>query len=142
MATSVVALFGFRRSAKEGVLVSITVDGEHINAQRAKFISNPARRSTHEGGMGESWWLANLSLDDGSVIQLETKVGVRGRGQDSERTQSHIYVVDSESPVQEVSVRKVGFHNYPLLKGHLRTISAQSLQDQTDNMIEGHLDED
>lgn len=134
---TIVALFGYRKSFKEGVLVSIEVDEESLSgsSEKAKYISNPAKRGF------ESWWIVSLELSKGSVVKLDTKVGVRGKGQDSERTTCQWFTVDPEYPIKEIRVPRVGFKNYPLLKGRLKTISSKSLQDETEQMIEGLLNE-
>ena len=132
-----VCLFGWKKNAKEGVLVEVYVDGHQLSSGEdgIELVSNPAHRRW------EMWWAANLEVPEGTVITLSTKVGVRGVGRDSDRTTSHRYVVRQDYPVREVQVRKVGFRGFPLLKGPVEIVLAQSLQDFTDKKIEAMLDE-
>lgn len=132
----VFALYGFKKSFKEGYIVRITVDEKELsaNTEGAEYVSNPAHRGR------ESWWAVSLDLEEGQVIRLETKVGARGKGQDSDRTTEQWFTVNPDYPVIEIRVPKVGFKRYPLLKGKLQTISAKTLQEEKDALIENLLD--
>lgn len=132
----VFALYGFKKSFKEGYIVRVTVDEKELsaNTEGAEYVSNPAHRGR------ESWWAVSLDLEEGQVIRLETKVGARGKGQDSDRTTEQWFTVNPDYPVIEIRVPKVGFKRYPLLKGKLQTISAKTLQEEKDALIENLLD--
>lgn len=132
----VFALYGFKKSFKEGYIVRITLDEKELsaNTEGAEYVSNPAHRGR------ESWWAVSLDLEEGQVIRLETKVGARGKGQDSDRTTEQWFTVNPDYPVIEIRVPKVGFKRYPLLKGKLQTISAKTLQEEKDALIENLLD--
>lgn len=132
----VFALYGFKKSFKEGYIVRITVDEKELsaNTEGAEYVSNPAHRGR------ESWWAVSLDLEEGQVIRLETKVGARGKGQDSDRTTEQWFTVNPDYPITEIRVPKVGFKRYPLLKGKLQTISAKTLQEEKDALIENLLD--
>jgi len=134
---TIFALFGFRKSFKEGYVVKVTVDDRELSgsSEGAQFVSNPAHRGR------ESWWACNLELPHGAVIKLETKVGVAGRGQDSDRTTEQWFLVNPDYPITEVRVPRVGFKSYPLLKGKLETISSKTQQEEKDNLIENLLSE-
>ena len=73
---TIFALFGFRKSFREGYVVKVFVDDRELNgsSEGSQFVSNPAHRGR------ESWWAVNLELPHGAVIKLETKVGVAGKG--------------------------------------------------------------
>lgn len=130
------ALFGFKKSFKEGYVVRVTVDDRELNgnSEGAQFVSNPANRGR------EAWWAIALELEEGQVVKLETKVGVSGKGQDSDRTTEQWFTVNPDYPIEEIRVPKVGFRRYPLLKGKLQTISAKTLQEEKDAVIEDLLD--
>lgn len=133
----VVALFGWRRDAREGILVEISVNELALSGDRdgVELVSNPAKRRT------EMWWLATLELPEESVIALDCKVGVRGAGRDTARSMTNRYVVRSDYPVREVHVPKVGFQHFPLLKGPFEIIMEMSEQDATNRKISAALDE-
>jgi len=132
----VFALYGFKKSFKEGYIVKITLDEKELsaNTEGAEFVSNPAHRGR------ESWWAVSLDLQEGQVIRLETKVGARGKGQDSDRTTEQWFTVNPDYPVIEIRVPRVGFKSYPLLKGKLQVISAKTMQEEKDALIENLLD--
>lgn len=132
----VVAIFGWKKGTT-GVLVDVKVDDKKLSGSRgdAKLISNPAWRAR------EMWWAVPLDVPEGTVITLDVKVGVKGAGRDTERTRTNRYIVQSDAPVKEVSVRKVGWKNYPLLKGPFTIVTELSEDDATDQQIEGMLDD-
>lgn len=127
----VVAIFGWRKG-NMGVLVDVFVDDRKLSSGRegVSLISNPAHRGR------EMWWAAKLDLRQGTRITLDVKVGVRGAGRDTDRTSKNCYLVDAECPTREVTVSKVGFRGFPLLKGPLDVVVEQSEQDVTDQTIE------
>lgn len=133
----VVALFGWRKDAREGILVEVSVNERRLSGgqEGIELVSNPAKRGT------EMWWLASLEVPEESVIALDTKVGVRGAGRDNARTTSNRYVVRSDYPMREFSVPKVGIRGYPLLKGPFEIVMEQSEQDAAHRKIEAALDE-
>lgn len=131
------ALFGFKKSFKEGYVVNVYVDDVKLtgDSEGAQFVSNPAHRGR------EAWWVTSLELNEGSVIRLETKAGVRGKGQDSDRTTDQWFAVNPDYPVVEIRVPRIGFKRYPLLKGKLHTVSSQTEQEAKDAVIESLLEE-
>ena len=132
--TRVVAIFGFRRGV---AVVNVAVDGQELSTsgEGVQLISNPARRGY------EMWWCANLEVPNGSNIKLTVKVGIKGVGPDRERSSENTYLVDSESPSHEVRVKKIGWRNFPLLKGPLKIIVEQTEQDLIDSQVEGMLED-
>jgi hypothetical protein len=117
--------YGFSRSAKEGCIVSVWVDDEPVTERFAgvTFMSNPGRRKR------ESWWGGSIDLFPGSAVRVETKVGVRGSGPDTERTTCQSFLVDAESDLTTVALPRVGYRHYPLLKGRLRPYETKSQHD-------------
>lgn len=127
--------FGFKKNAREGILVSVEVDGEKISerSEGIKLISNPAHRRR------ECWWGGSFDVPDGSTIHLITLVGVRGAGQDTERTTDQWYTVDEEAPVHTATVSRVGYRTYPLLQGKMIPTSVTSAQDHVERELQEQL---
>lgn len=127
--------FGWKKTAKEGALVGITVDDEKVrqSTEGIVLLSNPAHRRR------ESWWGGTLELPNNSIIHLVTKVGVRGAGPDISRSVDHTYRVAEDAPVVTVNIGGVGFRHYPLLKGRLKVLNAQSAHDPILSELESQL---
>lgn len=129
--------FGWVKNAREGYVVKIEIDGEEVGASSPiefEFVSNPAKRQRM------CWWAGTVDLIPGTQVHLTTAVGARGLGRDTDRSTDQLFVVDPENNVRDISVAKVGFEKYPLLRGRLRYISAESNQDKTARAIEGMLE--
>jgi hypothetical protein len=130
----VVGIFGWRKGTT-GALVDIYVNDRKLSSGRgADLVSNPAHRGR------EMWWAASLEVPEGTIITLDVKVGIRGAGRDSDRTCKNRYVVSADYPPKEIRIRKVGFRDFPLLKGPFKILIEQSEQDTTDQRIEGMLE--
>jgi hypothetical protein len=132
----VVAIFGWRKGGT-GALVDVFVNDRKLSSssEGAELVSNPAHRAR------EMWWAAKLEVAPETVVTLDVKVGVKGSGRDSERTQVNRYVVREGAAIKEVFVPKVGFRHFPLLKGPFTILIEESDQDATDRKIEGMLEE-
>lgn len=133
----VFAVFGFKKTRKDGAVVSITIDGQEVSngSGGTQFISNPAFRGR------ESWWAFTRELYEGQVIKLRTTAWVPGRGHDTDRTTEQWYTVNPDYPMVEIRLPKIGYKKYPLLKGKLQMISATTEQEATDAKIESMLEE-
>lgn len=127
--------FGWKRAAKEGVLVEVYTDDERVSQSTPgiSLLSNPAHRRR------EGWWGGTLELYPDSVIHLVTKVGVRGAGPDVARTTDNTYRVLPDARVVTLHIPGVGFRQYPLLKGHLQVINAQTAHDPILSQLEDQL---
>lgn len=132
----VVAIFGWKKGTT-GVLVDVFINNKKLSSDRSgvTLVSNPANRGR------EMWWAAKLEVPEGTLITLDVKVGIKGAGRDNERTRKNTYIVEADCPAREVSVRKVGWKNYPLLKGPFRILTELSEEDAVDQQIEGMLDD-
>ena len=129
--------FGWVKNAREGYIVKIEIDGEEVGGETSdtiEFVSNPAKRQRM------CWWAGTLDLLPGTQVHLTTQVGARGLGRDTDRSTDQLFVVDLEAGVRDITVAKVGFEKYPLLRGRLRYVSAESNQDKTTRSIEGMLE--
>lgn len=117
--------FGFVRSHKEGYIVKIAIDDVEItpNDEGITLVSNPAKRQT------QCWWAGNVACSPGSNIRVQTLVGARGKGRDTERTTDQWYVVEPEARVIDITVPKVGFQKYPLARGKFVPLIRRSEQD-------------
>lgn len=129
----VAAFYGWKKNAKEGLLVEVFVNDSAIS--KGELVSNPAQRQR------EMWWAKTLDVAEGTVIRLETKVGIRGAGRDNDRTTSNCYIARRGFPIRDIHVPRVGFRNFPLLKGPLEIILQQSVQDETDRQLDTMLED-
>lgn len=129
------AVFGRKKSPKEGTLVEVYINDTKVSssADGVQFISNPALRDR------DAWWALDTEVDDGTILRIETKVGIPGKGPDTDRTTTSIFEVNTEYPIIEWGVPKVGYKRFPLAKGPFNVIESRSLQDQTHQTIEGVL---
>jgi hypothetical protein len=132
----VVAIFGWRKGTT-GALVDVYVNDRKLSSghEGVELISNPAHRAR------EMWWAARLEVPPETVVTLDVKVGVKGSGRDSDRTCNNRYVVRPDAPAKEVHIRKVGFRDFPLLKGRFSILIEESDQNATDRKIEGMFEE-
>lgn len=127
--------FGFVKSHKEGYVVKISIDDIELQPEMEgiTLVSNPAKRST------QCWWAGTLACMPGSRLRVRTLVGARGKGPDTERTTDQWFTVDKESRVLDVTVPKIGFQKYPLVRGKLQPIVRRSEHDNITASIDAML---
>lgn len=124
------------------MIVRLEIDGLELNERTLRdfdgktvYASNPANRGY------EHWWVASIDVPEGTVVRLETMVGVNQKGRDTDRSTTHNFVVTEDADVVEVRVPKVGPRKYPLLKGRLRRLSQTTEQEKIDQTVESLFDE-
>lgn len=120
----VVAVFGWSRSGRIGAVVEVFVDDVRLTPTTAqvRMVSNPAKRRR------EQWYVFDASVPEGTLIRIRTRVGIRGAGADTDRSGEFSYIVSSSAPLRTIRVPRVGYRQYPLLRGNVLVISERSVQ--------------
>jgi len=128
--TWVAGIFGWQRG-RIGSIVNISINNTPLSPHDSDIVllSNPAH------ARWSRWWAFRRVVVPGDIVRLETKVGVRGVGPDNEKTTTHYFVVEPTHMV-EIRIKKVGYKDYPLLKGTLKIQTQQSQQELTEKIIE------
>ena len=119
----IVVQIGFCKNLREGQKVSATINGQNIDRDRAagKYLTGIAQRHSN------SWYLAELTCQEGDIIAIEVCTGIRQKGPDESRCFRKTFRVSEKSTVQTVTVQRVGKYGFPLIKGRVEAVTSVSL---------------
>lgn len=112
----IILQIGFSRGFKEGQLLNAYINDEQVSWRDDSEL-NIVYLTALSDRNKRIWVLKSVECQDGDLIRIEIKIGLRGKGADENRTGELLFRVDGSVPVQEVILGKTGFKGYPLLKG-------------------------
>lgn len=85
-------------------------------------------------------FVTTREYEAGTVIKVETRVFLRGRGFDEDRSKRALLVVGGEN-IREYNIPKVGYSGYPLVKGKFRIKSECSMKTDRLSRVDGVYDQ-
>lgn len=123
---------------KEGQLIRAWInDCEcEIDQDCGKYITTPV-----DGKRGICWFLYDTHVEKTDTIRIEVKTALTGMGKDEARTFEHLYYLDENAPVREISIKGVGHQHFPLIKGRVIEIGAVSEKDKRMSELDQFMDD-
>jgi hypothetical protein len=139
MSTKIFIQTGFCKNLKEGSKLEVFINDAKIEIEKndeGVYLTPLAQRYTR------MWYQKPVDCATGDIIRVESKVGLRGLGPDEKRSFTGLYQVDEGASSVEIKVFGVGFgREFPLLKGSLREVSFQTLENVRINKAQSALNE-
>lgn len=119
---------GWKRNIKGGQLINIYHNNTPIDMTQGDYLSAQSDRNK------EMWMLRPIECQDGDIIIIDCKVGLRGLGTDEHNTFTATFQVDKTIPNNTFEWHSVAYRGFPLLKGKFKQISvltAKELKEAT-----------
>lgn len=120
---------GFRKNLQGGCILSVHHNDVPVDIKESsdngQYLTGIANRHS------DMWYLKPIECNNGDVIKLECKSGLRGRGPDEEKSFTALFVVDDTVNDDSFNFAGIGVgHGIPLLKGKVKRLSVMTVKER------------
>lgn len=128
--------FGYSKSLKEGQKLTVCHNDMPVNIDdTVRYLTPVSSRKT------KLFCIKPLECQEGDIIKIESKVGLRLLGEDENRSFIGLYKVNKDKHI-EYSFPGVGFGSgFPLLKGKVEVLSVLTSKERRLNGIRDMMEE-
>ena len=119
---------GYTRNLRGGHFVSVYLNDLKVDIKDGDggdYLTGVAERNRN------LWYLKPLQCNNGDVIRIECKSGLRGLGPDEYKSFTAIFMVDDGAQNEEFKFPETGrSREFPLLNGKVRKISCMTVAEK------------